>query len=624
MCGIFTLLNNTTAFSKDKIENAFKLGEKRGPEYSVLDTKNSKTIIGFHRLAINGLNTTSHQPLVIDTVKLICNGEIYNYQQLYKLLDISPSTDSDCEIIIHLYQKYGMEQTLKLLDGVYSFILYDFRQHETEPVIYVARDPYGVRPLYILQSSHNTKTPSPPDSNISITHDKIIAFASELKVLSYLINSEDKRLTLGITNISPVLSGAELTYSETTVPFMISQFDPGTLMTLTHEFKSNSYWKQLGNTKKFYIPAYSPKILENYNDIFRREAQENICKLLNNAVKKRVINTSDRPIACLLSGGLDSSLITALVNKYYNNTLETYSIGMKGSEDLKRAKLVSEHLGTKHTEIILSKEQFFEAIPETIKAIESYDTTTVRASVGNYLIGKYISNNSEAKVIFNGDGSDELTGGYLYFLKAPDDIEFDKECRRLLNNIQYFDVLRSDRSIASNGLEPRTPFLDREFTDYYLSLPISIRNPMSDCSYILNNKNCEKYLLREAFSIFEPELLPKEVLWRTKEAFSDGVSGEDGSWFEIIDKQLAANNYQPKVYTNHYKFTLHHTNLPITKEQQYYREIFDELYPNSENTIPYFWMPKYVNATDSSARTLKFYNHNKNDDNKTNHITCGI
>ena len=138
--------------------------------------------------------------------------------------------------------------------------------------------------------------------------------------------------------------------------------------------------------------------------------------MLNIAVKKRVLGTSDRPIACLLSGGLDSSLITALVNKYYGKTLETYSIGMKGSEDLVRAREVAKHLRTKHTEIELTKEEFFDAIPETIEAIESYDTTTVRASVGNYLIGKYISQNSDAKVIFNGDGSDELTGGYIYFL----------------------------------------------------------------------------------------------------------------------------------------------------------------------------------------------------------------
>ena len=191
--------------------------------------------------------------------------------------------------------------------------------------------------------------------------------------------------------------------------------------------------------------------------------------MLNAAVMKRVVGTSDRPIACLLSGGLDSSLTTALVNKYYKSVggeLETYSIGMEGSEDLRHARIVAKHLGTKHTEIIMTPEQFFEAIPDVIRDIESYDTTSVRASVGNYLIGKYIAEHSKAKVILNGDGSDELTGGYIYMLKAPDSIEFDRECRRLLSDIYLFDVLRSDKSMSCHGLEPRTPFLDKYFVDY--------------------------------------------------------------------------------------------------------------------------------------------------------------
>lgn len=617
MCGIFALLNNNTTFTPEVINDAFVKGAKRGPENSILERSDNKTMLGFHRLAINGLNEESNQPIKIDTIKLICNGEIYNYKELYNNLNISPTTSSDCEVIIHLYKKFGIDHTLKLLDGVYSFILYDFRQHESEPIIYIARDPYGVRPLYMMETSLEKNVLTPPASEINVTHEKIIAFASELKVLSHLLNHTDKHLSLGISNILSTASHIGNTFTDTTMPFAIKQFMPGTYMTLSCEFKTNSYWRQIDKINTFYIPSYSPKIMQDYDSEVRLSAQKQICELLNNAVKKRVIGTSDRPIACLLSGGLDSSLITALVHKYYGNTLETYSIGMEGSEDIRRAKIVAEHLGTKHTEIILTKEEFFKAIPEVIAAIESYDTTTVRASVGNYLIGKYISENSKAKVIFNGDGSDELTGGYLYFLKAPDDINFDKECRRLLKDIHCFDVLRSDKSISSNGLEPRTPFLDREFTDYYLRLPIAIRNPMSECSYIVNDKHCEKYLLREAFSVNEPNLLPKEILWRTKEAFSDGVSGNDGSWFEIIDKELGKINYEPAIYTNNYKFTLHHTNLPITREQQYYREIYDSLYPNTADIVPYFWMPKYVNTTDSSARTLSFYNHENHKIKKT-------
>ena len=614
MCGIFALLNNKTTFSHKEIEYAFSKGKPRGPENSKLEKCDANTLFGFHRLAINGLNDISNQPITCGPIKLICNGEIYNYLELYNMLNIEPETQSDCEVIIHLYKKYGIEQTLRLLDGVYAFILYDYQTNKLNPTMYVARDPYGVRPLYLMEATMCPSDISPPRSNTKMTYDKIIGFASELKILSSLLNySEDRQLSLGVisTAVNRISHSANSSiYHDNAVPFAITQFIPGTYSKYSCEFKMNSYWVPVISNKSFYISANSPTIIDVYDNVLSETVQKRICELLNQAVKKRVVGTSDRPIACLLSGGLDSSLITALVNKYYDGTLETYSIGMEGSEDLVRAREVSEHLKTKHTEIIVSKEEFFEAIPETIRVIESYDTTTVRASVGNYLIGKYIEKHSNAKVIFNGDGSDELTGGYIYFLKAPDDIEFDKECRRLLSNIHCFDVLRSDKSISSNGLEPRTPFLDRDFVDYYLTIPASIRNPMSECSYILNKHTCEKYLLRNAFSVYEPSLLPENIIWRTKEAFSDGVSGNDGSWFEIIDAELGKRNYEPKVYSNNYQFTLQHINRPLTREQQYYREIFDDAYPNTANILPYFWMPQYVNATDSSARTLSIYNSN--------------
>jgi len=273
---------------------------------------------------------------------------------------------------------------------------------------------------------------------------------------------------------------------------------------------------------------------------------------------------------------------------------------MKGSEDLINAKIVSEYLKTDHTEIILTPDEFFNAIPEVIKTIESYDTTTVRASVGNYLIGKYISKNTDIKVVFNGDGSDELTGGYLYFLKSPDNISFDKECKNLLNNIHYFDVLRSDKCISSHGLEPRTPFLDKTFVNYYLSIPIKNRNPLSNNSDTI----CEKKLLREAFSTNYPNLLPTNIIWRTKEAFSDGVSGNAGSWFEIITNKLNNKLFLDKNNITH--------NKPITNEQKYYRELYESYYPNTSNVIPYFWMPKFIKANDSSARTLDIYKKRNN------------
>jgi asparagine synthase (glutamine-hydrolysing) len=318
-----------------------------------------------------------------------------------------------------------------------------------------------------------------------------------------------------------------------------------------------------------------------------------------------------------LSGGLDSSLIAALVNNYYKlnnlpNKLETYSIGLKDSEDLKYARIAANYLDTKHTEIIVTEQDMFDSIPEVIKNIESYDTTTVRASIGNYLLGKYISEHSDAKVIFNGDGSDELFGGYLYMNKCPDDIEFDKETRRLLKDIHLFDVLRSDKSISSNGLEPRTPFLDRSFVNYILSIPTYFRNHN-------NFKEPEKYLLRNSF--LEPyffnkkgrAILPYEILWRKKEAFSDGVSSHGRSLYQILQEKIAdnLNKKQEELQTNSINleqdkaYFMFEAN--IETEKMYYKRIFDKEFPNCSHILPYFWMPKYTNATDPSARTLEIY-----------------
>ena len=445
-------------------------------------------------------------------------------------------------------------------------------------------------------------------SKTNTTYEKLIVFSSELKVLSMLLNHENLRLHLSVAgNGSPAQSLLHSFYDEHAIPYRIKQFTPGTYIEISRPFKSQSIWMPSAGPTRFHMPLQSPQIIREHDETLRGNVQRMLCLQLNNAVKKRVVGTCERPIACLLSGGLDSSLITALVNKYYDGVLETYSIGMPGSEDLKRAKIVANYLKTKHTEITLSKEEFFKAIPDTIQAIESYDTTTVRASIGNYLIGKYISEHSDAKVIFNGDGSDELTGGYLYFLKVPDDLEFDRECRRLLRDIHYFDVLRSDRSISSNGLEPRTPFLDRDFIDYYLSIPIAMRNPVSKYAGIDRIIACEKYLLRQAFYLCEPTLLPAEIIWRPKEAFSDGVSGSGGSWSEIIGSKVSgaetSNNR-----TNDYELSLQEQNTPSTPEQRYYRVVYDTHFPNTADTIPYFWMPKYIQSEDPSARTLEIYN----------------
>jgi len=584
MCGIFTLLNNSK-FDINVISDEFMKGQKRGPEFSKLETSYTNMILGFHRLAINGLNHESNQPLVINDVILICNGEIYNYKKLYSYMNVKPVTESDCEVIIHLYIKYGIEQTLTMLEGEYAFILCDNRNipdNESDKQIYVARDQYGVRPLYHLKIEN---TPN----------NTLYGFASELKCLEYFYNNDCDY-----------------------IQHSINQFEPGTysifnlnLLSLEDEDGPKYEWIIEKENVPYFIPSFSHgwTINNEINNSFIENLFSKISTYLHAAVNKRCL-TTERPIACLLSGGLDSSLVAALVKNYYNShnlyytKLETYSIGLEGSEDLKYAKIVADYLETDHTEIIVTEDEMFNAIPEVIRAIESYDTTSVRASIGNYLLGKYISQNSIAKVIFNGDGSDELFGGYLYMNKCPDDIEFDKETRRLLKDIYMFDVLRSDKSISSHGLEPRTPFLDRSFVNFILSIPPNIRNHKN---YKENSVSVEKYILRKSFTIANfkncdgKPLLPDIILWRKKEAFSDGVSGHGRSLYQILQEKIA-NLMNMSKNENENDFI-----ASIETEKKYYKMIFDNAYPNCEHLLPYFWMPKYTNATDPSARTLKFY-----------------
>ena len=249
--------------------------------------------------------------------------------------------------------------------------------------------------------------------------------------------------------------------------WVIYQFEPGTYSKYRYRTRSmgNEGWWGARD-----IVFSKPNVF--VNRAIRNE--EDACRIIRDslmrAVDKRVDNT-EREVACLLSGGLDSSLITALVSRHYaKGKLHTFSIGLsEDSEDLKYARMVADFLGTTHHEFIVPEEVFLENIENVIYAIESYDTTTVRASVGNWLIAKHIRETTNAKVIFNGDGSDEVCGGYLYFHAAPNDLEFDKECRRLLQQIHLFDVLRSDRSISSHGLEARTTiFRSRVRTELFV------------------------------------------------------------------------------------------------------------------------------------------------------------
>jgi len=547
MCGILGLLlkesYNIENDSKDKykIREHFKFGKKRGPEYSNIENITPQIIWGFHRLCINGLDEVSNQPIKTESCMMMCNGEIYNYKELIQQFELNVNTNSDCEVIAGLYKIMG-PTFVNLLDGVFSFVIYDSSQNK----VIIGRDPYGVRPLYICHYENGN-----------------IGFASDLMPLLF-----DK-------NISH-----------------IRQYEPGTYC--VYEQKLGKYTRTLQERYFFnisYMNEYQ-KPVEYY--MFQ------IVQKMRESVRKRVDNC-EREVASLLSGGLDSSIISALVcQEYYKKTglkLETYSIGLKGGVDLKYSKMVGEHIQSNHTTILASEEDFIASIENVICDIESYDTTTVRASVGNWNVAKYIKEHSNAKVIFNGDGADELMGGYMYFHCAPDDNEFHNETLRLLSNISMFDVLRSDKSISSHGLEPRTPFLDKEFTKFYISIPIEYRN---------HNQfgNCEKYLIRKSFEIYCPGLLPKEVLWRKKEAFSDGVSSKKRAWYQIVQDSENVTNITMSNYYHH--------NKPESCEQEYYRAIFSKYYDKCDNLIPYFWMPKFIKGVaDASARTLDVYKNKK-------------
>ena len=604
MCGILAILNNeTNIFPRDFINEQFEKGRGRGPEFSIMKNVMIKADFGFHRLAINGLNNESNQPIMINNVTLICNGEIYNYKELYEAMDIEPTTDSDCEVIIHLYIKYGIHQTLQLLDGVFAFVLTDYRTlGENANNTYIARDPYGVRPLYYM------------DSELT---GGIVAFSSELKMISDACDYLNKK------SVNTCFTSFD--QEEPCDTYTIKQFTPGCYSKYELGVQAMSRWSVSEKLVSYHSTGFQSILYNNLADPMN--IISDIQYYFTNAVFKRC-SATERPIACLLSGGLDSSLVAALVNDFHIknglNQLETYSIGLAGSEDLHYARMVAEYLVTKHYEIVLTEDDFLSAIPDVIRAIESYDTTSVRASIGNWLIGKYISKNSKAKVIFNGDGSDELCGGYLYMHKAPDSLEFDCESRRLLKDIYLFDVLRSDKSISSHGLEPRTPFLDRNWVQYYLSIPAHIRNHAE-------NEQCEKFLLRNAFSGDNycnhkgHALLPEEILWRRKEAFSDGVSKQSRSLYQIIQEYCTEkfvkddygafnkliHNEEDTIYSfcamNTKLFSIKGHLIPKTTEQYYYRKLFESYYPGKGTLVPYFWMPRYVNAKDASARTLDVY-----------------
>jgi asparagine synthase (glutamine-hydrolysing) len=537
MCGIWALLKgNATAIDW---AHALKALNARGPEYAhVIHVPGTAVDLGFTRLAINGLTPAGHQPYTQDGITLVCNGEIYNYKELAERFGIPiPEGASDCVILPALYKRLGPSEFCRALDGVFALILVDAPNN----TLFVARDPYGVRPLYFAQQRDGAR-----------------AFASEIKALP--------------RDVTP--------YPFT--PGTWEQYDAITGLPL-----KNGTYHTIPQVK---IPLFSAP----YG---RAEAKAALNIALTEAVKKRLM--SDRPVGALLSGGLDSSLVAGLAARELRKVgkrLTTFSIGMPGSTDLVYAEKVAKFIDSDHHTILVTPEDFLQAIPEVVKAIESYDITTVRASVGNYLVGKYIKSHTDIKVVFNGDGSDEIGGGYLYFYAAPSDEEFEAESERLLKEIHLYDVLRSDRCMAAHGLEARTPFLDKQVVATWKAIGTGLRRPKKANLYGRGTQ-MEKQILREAFEL--EHLLPFDVIWRKKEAFSDGVSSVEDSWYKRCGAYAEAQGAPVTGAWEH--------NPPTTPEATYYRDLFESTYgPHASTVIPAMWLPRWIaGASDPSARTLK-------------------
>jgi asparagine synthase (glutamine-hydrolysing) len=530
MCGILayvTSLSNQERMNK-VYETIWEAGGKflaaRGPEFHGIERLENGVWV-FTRLAINGLNSEGNQPFrsACGTMIWMCNGEIYNAVGLSKALQTKSKSGSDCEVIGAMWDHCDGDAIAfaRSFDGVFALVLYDTETGNT----IVARDPYGVRPLFWGTDDEGS-----------------YYFGSERKAISNMVDK---------------------TYA----------FPPGEVWIISPELLVTKMKYHSLQTIKLDVPQMESFVFNS----------------LKSAVLKRLM--TERPIAACLSGGLDSSLICALLQgelkRLGKPPLKTFSIGMKGGSDLEYARMVADFIGSEHTEIIKTADEMFEAIPHVIRDIESYDITTVRASVGNWLIGKYIAENTECKVVFNGDGSDEIWGSYAYLNKAPSDEAYERECERLLDHIHLYDVLRSDRSISSHGLEPRTPFLDKSLVATSLCLPTGVRRPVL-------GKVCEKWFLRKAC---DRDLLPGEVLWRKKEAFSDGVSSTEKSWFmEIQERVKVPDDW----HTNPFGWAP----KPLTPEAYYYRMLFETHGYKVGDPWPY-WMPRWSPETsDPSARTL--------------------
>lgn len=524
MCGFLVMEGSPSEIDRNVFETEFQKIKHRGPDdHQIVPFSNG--IIGFHRLSIMDLSNHGRQPFTSALSNfLVCNGEIYNYEALKKEctqhLFIS---HSDCEVLLPLYESWGIKKLVENLDAEFAFVIWD----EKNKKILAARDPMGIRPLFY-----------------GYTDNKKIVFASEVKALVNLC-----------ADVFPVQPG--------------------------HYYDGESFVSYL-DLGKIHLPVETDdqKILKGIKD------------LLTEAVHKRL--QSDAEIGFLLSGGLDSSLVCAIAQKFYKKPIRTFSIGMETDAiDSKYAKDVADFIGANHTNIIMNKADVLSALRDVIYHLETWDITTIRASVGMYLICKAIHKTTNIKVLMTGEVSDELFG-YKYTDFAPNALEFQNEAKKRIQEIYLYDVLRADRSISAHALEARVPFSDTDFVKFVMSI-----DPVKK----MNTTGMGKFLLRKAFEA--DKILPDHILWREKAAFSDAVG------HSMVDelKAYADSRYTETEYAAALK--KHPYKTPFTKESLLYREIFEEFYPGKAHLIKDFWMPNSAwpncQVSDPSARVLSNY-----------------
>ncbi|MBP9681809.1 MAG: asparagine synthase B [Bacteriovorax sp.] len=525
MCGFVVIEGKFDSFLTQDFKSDYNKLSHRGPDDHQL-VSFSQGLIGFHRLAIMDLSEHGRQPFVsINQNQLVCNGEIYNYLALKnECTNHQFISHSDCEVLLPLYEIWGIRKLVENLDAEYALVIWD----EKKQKLLAARDPMGIRPLFYGK-----------------TKSLKMAFASEVKALIDFCDD-------------------------------IKAFPPG------YYFDGEEFhcYLDLGTVSSFH------QLSEN-------EILKGINSRLVKAVEKRL--QSDAEVGFLLSGGLDSSLVCAIAQRLNSKTpIRTFSIGMPDDAiDSKYAQEVAHFIGANHTNVTMTKQDVLAALKQVIWHLETWDITTIRASIGMYLVCKFIKENTSIKVLLTGEVSDELFG-YKYTDFAPSASEFQKEAQKRIRELYLYDVLRADRSISANSLEARVPFSDSEFVQFVMAI-----NPEMK----MNKTGMGKFLLREAFRA--DQLLPDSILWREKAAFSDAVG------HSMVDELKA---YAETQYTDEdlLKAAVKYSyKPPFTKESLLYRDLFESFYPHRAELIPDFWMPnsswRNCQVSDPSARVLPNY-----------------